>query len=1338
MIELRNNLPIEWGFESNAPKFFLRLKFTDQPTDNPFTDDFDADHVTNFDELLAATDPFATADSDSDGLPDDWEIKNFANLSSTAADDPDSDGLTNLQEFTYYSDPTDFGNRAQTDPRQDSDGNGLADWWEMQNFGHLGNDGSMAIALKGGLTLQQIFDHDLDLAVSSTVGDDIPDSWKIAHGLNPADSTVANQDPDEDGLNNGDEFASGTNPEAGIGWDTDGDGIADGSDLHPLIADPFPPLNLRVAIPSQDAHANPIDWTAIEVRWDVPPSGADGYRIESRHDSDLWTEIASLPTSATSYPVGGLVAHRHYQFRVSTLKNVAGQEIKSPFAQTTYEVPLSLQMSVKRSGLNRVKHGFAEWDVSSSPPKYYLKMTTTSTRISSDYGSDWEESEDGRSTFVETIIPSTHSRQFSCSDYLDVYDYSRIPTAGDSTVKHAEDTRSYSWLDQERSKLNLVKKSAGNTQTTFFSSNTVGTETTTKSSAKDADYFLTGTFLANGGSPVWTGTDFDLTLGTVTWDGGSHLTTWKLPPTDTSDVNASATADANAIWTGSKTITLPGGNTTTTSLNSAPWSSAWSGEDWLTLPQQIVTTPTSVSTSYHYAALNHSYTATVTNEITDEYLTNAFVADTIADFPDYPSTWENDWLGWGSTDGWQSWFSPDFGIWVAERDLSSTGENLAMSRMKYQFHASPSAPRTLKWSELFVPHDDPATPDTDESAAVEILRECTWAMNPGETESPEFEIDPSGDERNGYYTVLIEPLSITVSGIGEAGKNISGDDAAPGKVVLINDRDADDDGIPDFADGFNRNHQIAEDNESSDAFFTPVGLRFNVFDLASAKVKFTYDASDPKAITTSPTDPYVLPATGKIRLWLKEAGQPRNADSPKQGGDFIVSGEEYTLAELGIASYTYLTVYVEAVKISGAVADIPIRVDVAPSGSLGYRWSDQLRFTGVKMELLSSPTQVADYSTAAAFSPASFRSYETLDDPTGLALPRTALFKVKITDPRNTLTSCTVYQDKLTITRIDGGPYETVPFLAVTPGTHIPVPFANFHRVPIASGSHVIEYNPPAEYSSVKFPDLPKEMQQVYSDMQKVAKQFHDAGWQPPADWNGDDGVFGDATHGKMTDRYIGQRGRLTDLWLDAEGKVIAYNRGYNWVPGSRVGTTQIDLLLVRGGYKPVVGKLLDRSRLIAPVDFKSSNRVKWGKLNAGLAERVLQHTGLPLWAPVCEHRYNFTRGAMEAGKNMSRATKLLKGVNRALPLAMLLSLPSVADAMDKAVADAQTFLLEYERGIDGQSGSQLTMALSVREVLSLTSLSPLQEIGNYYATIALSVLDAGPLFEHDPEYDPD
>ncbi|MDG6226007.1 MAG: hypothetical protein QCI82_10915, partial [Candidatus Thermoplasmatota archaeon] len=51
----------------------------------------------------------------------------------------------------------------------------------------------------------------------------------FVNALNPLDKNDWDQDPDNDGLNNREEFAAGTDPN---NWDTDGDGLPDGWEVE--------------------------------------------------------------------------------------------------------------------------------------------------------------------------------------------------------------------------------------------------------------------------------------------------------------------------------------------------------------------------------------------------------------------------------------------------------------------------------------------------------------------------------------------------------------------------------------------------------------------------------------------------------------------------------------------------------------------------------------------------------------------------------------------------------------------------------------------------------------------------------------------------------------------------------------------------------------------------------------------------------------------------------------------------------------------------------------------------------------------------------------------------
>jgi 3D (Asp-Asp-Asp) domain-containing protein len=70
----------------------------------------------------------------------------------------------------------------------------------------------------------------------SSVGDGIPDDWKVAHGIDPSDPYAAMEDPDNDGLTNLEEYQAGTDPN---NPDTDGDGLSDGDEVHVYHTNPL-------------------------------------------------------------------------------------------------------------------------------------------------------------------------------------------------------------------------------------------------------------------------------------------------------------------------------------------------------------------------------------------------------------------------------------------------------------------------------------------------------------------------------------------------------------------------------------------------------------------------------------------------------------------------------------------------------------------------------------------------------------------------------------------------------------------------------------------------------------------------------------------------------------------------------------------------------------------------------------------------------------------------------------------------------------------------------------------------------------------------------------------
>ena len=134
--------PCDWDTDGDGMSDFYETIYINilNPMD-PFDRyyDFDEDGLTNFEESLINTNPNDN-DTDGDGMPDGWELVNGLNATSIltpngANDDPDADGLTNLEEFNVRDLNGDgIIEGMSTDPLIfDSDEDGLGDGWEVAN-----------------------------------------------------------------------------------------------------------------------------------------------------------------------------------------------------------------------------------------------------------------------------------------------------------------------------------------------------------------------------------------------------------------------------------------------------------------------------------------------------------------------------------------------------------------------------------------------------------------------------------------------------------------------------------------------------------------------------------------------------------------------------------------------------------------------------------------------------------------------------------------------------------------------------------------------------------------------------------------------------------------------------------------------------------------------------------------------------------------------------------------------------------------------------------------------------------------------------------------------------
>ncbi len=193
-------------------------------------------------------------------------------------------------------------------------------------------------------------------------------------------------------------------------------------------------------------------------------------------------------------------------------------------------------------------------------------------------------------------------------------------------------------------------------------------------------------------------------------------------------------------------------------------------------------------------------------------------------------------------------------------------------------------------------------------------------------------------------------------------ENIEG---APGKVIKPGYGDFDKDGLPDFADGMDVvNGQKAA---GASAAFVPVRLIVDgsiladdngVRDVSRAKVKFSYDASDPAQVDcqngpdpndSSKTTWVCTPPTGKLRLWLKDGSAARDHNSVTAGGDYLPPDVEVKVSELGNPdSKGGYILYLEGINVSEQPGDLPMAVSVGVDGSDGsvaIENADQVKMT---------------------------------------------------------------------------------------------------------------------------------------------------------------------------------------------------------------------------------------------------------------------------------------------------------------------------------------------------------------------------------------------------------
>ncbi len=248
---------------------------------DPLDEDSDDDGYGDSVEVDYGSDPNdgsstpATLDTDGDGLSDWDEVDNYG--TDPLDDDSDDDGYNDYVEVTVSSDPNDASSTPGT---VDSDGDGMLDYWEIAYGLNVGVDDSAGDLDGDGYTNLEEHDADTDpndaaYTPDDTDGDGMDDAWEITYGLSVG-TDDSGDDADSDGLTNLEEYGLGTSPNSD---DSDGDGMDDGWEvtygLDPLVDDAGDDVdgdglsNLEEYVLGTDPNSDDSDGDGMDDAWEV-------------------------------------------------------------------------------------------------------------------------------------------------------------------------------------------------------------------------------------------------------------------------------------------------------------------------------------------------------------------------------------------------------------------------------------------------------------------------------------------------------------------------------------------------------------------------------------------------------------------------------------------------------------------------------------------------------------------------------------------------------------------------------------------------------------------------------------------------------------------------------------------------------------------------------------------------------------------------------------------------------------------------------------------------------------------------------------------------------------
>ncbi len=224
-------------------------------------------------------------------------------IGSTPTQDTDGDGIPDRQD----AQPLVFNSGAS------STGNPILPRSITRNGGSTTTTSSTSTQVNNPVPASQDSDRD-----------GIPDSWEIAHGLDPNNPADAKADPDHDGLTNLQEYQYGTDPHK---RDTDGDGMPDGWEvkygLNPLVndADQDPDGDYLTNLGEYHFGTNPFRADRVSVNANPVCTGGSSRHLSSWDWLVFWLLLAGGAASfltamvLAAAPSPDSSSSKNYRFR---------------------------------------------------------------------------------------------------------------------------------------------------------------------------------------------------------------------------------------------------------------------------------------------------------------------------------------------------------------------------------------------------------------------------------------------------------------------------------------------------------------------------------------------------------------------------------------------------------------------------------------------------------------------------------------------------------------------------------------------------------------------------------------------------------------------------------------------------------------------------------------------------------------------------------------------------------------------------------------------------------------------------------------------------------------